>query len=47
MSDALPSDPAELRAMIVALEVENARMTQENARLAATWRRPSRAAGLA
>ena len=38
MSDALPSDPAELRAMIAALEVENARMTQENARLVATLR---------
>ena len=38
MSDALPSDPAELREMIAALEVENARMTKENARLAATLR---------
>lgn len=38
MSDAPPSDPAELRALIAALEVENARMTQENARLAATPR---------
>jgi transposase len=38
VSDALPSDPAELCEMIAALRVENARMTQENARLAATLR---------
>ena len=38
VSDAQPSDPAELRATIAALEVENARMTEENARLAATLR---------
>ena len=38
MSDALPSEPAELREMIAALEVENARMTKENARLATTLR---------
>lgn len=38
MSDALPSDPSELRAMIAALEAENARMTVEVERMTATLR---------
>jgi transposase len=38
MSGALPSDPAALRAMIVALEAENARMAAENARIGAVLR---------
>ena len=38
MSDALPSDPTELRAMIAALTVENARMAVEVERMTATLR---------
>jgi len=38
MTDALPSDPAELRAMIAALEAENARIAAENARIGAVLR---------
>jgi transposase len=38
MSDALPSDPSKLRAMIAALEAENARMTVEVERMTATLR---------
>jgi transposase len=38
VSDALPSDPAELRAMIAALTAENARMAAENARIGAVLR---------
>jgi transposase len=38
MSDALPSDPIELRAMIAALTVENARMSVEVERMTATLR---------
>ena len=38
MSDALPSAPAELRAMIAALEAESARMAAETARIGAVLR---------
>ena len=38
MPDALPSDPADLRATIAALEAENARMAEENARIGAILR---------
>ena len=38
MSDTLPSDPDELRAMIAALAAENARMTIEGERMTATLR---------
>ncbi len=38
MAEALPSDPVELRAMIAALEAENARMAAENARIGAVLR---------
>ena len=38
MSDALPSDPAELRAAIAGLEAENARMAAEVDRMTATLR---------
>jgi transposase len=34
----LPDDPAELMAMIVALQAENARIAAENAKMSATLR---------
>lgn len=37
-AESLPDDPAELRAMIVALQVENARIEAENAKMSATLR---------